>query len=59
MNILILILIRMLFMPYITGHSMDCCRLDGRGIIAYMLCYDVLRFCLFTRIINETVCVVV
>ena len=35
--------------PYITGHSLDCCRLDGRGILAYMLCYDVLRFCLFTN----------
>ena len=24
--------IRMLFMPYITGHSMDCCRLNGRHV---------------------------
>ena len=53
--------IRMLFMPYITGHSLDCCRLNGRGIIAYMLCYDVLRSVCFTilDVINETVCVVV
>ena len=33
----------MLFMPYnITGHSLDCCMLNGRDIMAYNLvtCYD-------------------
>ena len=29
------------------GHSLVCCRLYERGIIAYTLCYDVLQFCLF------------
>ena len=47
----------MLFMPYnITGHSLDCCRLNGRDIMAYIMTFTVLFVLL---IINEAVCVVV
>ena len=48
----------MLFIPYNKAwHSLDCCRLNGRDIIAYMLLRFTVLFVLL--IINETVYVVV
>ena len=52
----------MLFIPYNkTWHSLDCCRLNGRDIIAYKLHVMILRFTVLfvLLIINETVYVVV
>ena len=42
---------------YKAWHSLDCCRLNGRDIIAYMLLRFTVLFVLL--IINETVYVVV